>query len=223
MCLVQVGTCRAVCLADWPHTPVVCSEAACPKNHVHYYKDRKGHHAELHLVHFKNDSIKGAQRLPLSQSYLGMLALLEQGSAYYSTLGGEPTTTLFYSLAGCVYAGPYFSTISANLLTFGEVRCTAVDFRHIFATLWKDFIASPTTQLHGLTTQQLEEAAAGLMLNSPAAWAISYDDSTVSRGIHTTLALWPKFQAFVKAQHLDKASEEPWDPLTVDLAALALV
>ena len=198
-------------------------EGACPKNRIHYYKDRKGLKAEMVLVHFKNDAMKGPQHLPLAKANLQVAAMLEQASAQYKVLvQGVHVDTLFYMHDGTMYRGPYFSIVGGNILSFGAERCTANTFRHLFITAYRDFLASPTTQLLGLTTQQLEEAAAAMTLNSPAVWDAAYDDTNVSRGIHSCLSLWPKFVEFVHEQHLDKASQEPWDPLVVAMADLAL-
>lgn len=175
------------------------------------------------MIHFKNDAIKGAQHLPLAHANLLVVTMLEQAAAFYGTLPGKQTvSTLFYAHDGSLYKGPYFSTIAATLMSFHGVRATANTFRHLFTTAWRDFIASPTTQLIGLSAKQLEDAAAAMTLNSPDAWNIAYDDSNIARGIHCCLAMWPKFTEYVHQQHLDKVSEEAWDPLTASLADLTL-
>lgn len=73
-----------------------------------------------------------------------------------------------------------------------------------------------------LSTQQLDAAAADLMLNSTAAWNATYDDSTRARGVQASLAMWPAFAAFVHEQHLDAQSATAWDPLTIELERLSL-
>ena len=174
------------------------------------------------LVHFKNDALKGPQHLPLSKPSLAVVTLLEQASAFYNSIVPGQVDTLFYARDGSMYKGPYFSSVGARVLSFGELKCTANDFRHLFTTAWRDFISIPTTNMLGMTATQLEEAATAMTLNSPEAWSISYDDCSMARGIHTCLTMWPKFQKFVKEQHLDKQSEEAIDPLTLSLADLGL-
>lgn len=189
---------------------------SCSLNHVDYYKDRKGYHADLCLVHFKNEALKGEQRLPLSPKLLEVFMLLEQAAAFTGA------RCLFHNTRREAYPGPYFSTVVAGLLTFKQQRCTANTFRHMFTTAWRDFTSSPHTKLLELTVQDLEAATADLMLNSTDAWNATYDDSTRARGMLATLALWPKFQEFVKEQHTDLHSQEPWDPLATALGQLSL-
>lgn len=196
--------------------PCVCCRdpTTCPKNRIEYIQDRKGCHAELVLVHFKNDTLKGEQHLPLSPKLRELIALVEQGRA---ATGGD---TLFCSMSGAPYKLDYFSTVVGNLLVFDGKRLTPTDFRHLFSTAWRDFINSPNTWVVDQAVQQLEGAAAGLMLNSSAAWDATYDDSSINRSIHRVMAMWPKFVEFVKEQHLDQQSRTPYSPLTVDMALL---
>lgn len=67
----------------------------------------------------------------------------------------------------------------------------------------------------------LTAAAATMMLNSPAVWS-SYDETTTDRALHNAMTFWPKFQEFMKEQHMDLASRKPWDPLTADPSTLQL-
>jgi hypothetical protein len=179
-------------------------------------------HGQVELVHFKNDNKKGPQHMPLAKGTIKVMAMLEQASAFMATQCPGGVSTLFYGTTGHPYQPAYFSTVVSNLLTMYGVRCTANTFRHFFSTAWRDFISSPTTQLVGFTIHQLEEVAASMMLNSTDAWATSYDDSTMDRGMHSILALWPKFLTFVYEHHLDKVTEEPWDPLTATMAELSM-
>lgn len=82
----------------------------CVPNQLHYYKDRHGYHAELVLSHFKNESLKGEQRLPLSSSLLEVFALLEQAAVRLKA------DTLFSLMDGRPYPGPYFSSEMAAML-----------------------------------------------------------------------------------------------------------
>lgn len=131
-------------------------------------------------------------------------------------------TTLFYMESGMPYQVAYFSTVVANMLTFDRVRTTANHWRHEFATLWRDFLSSPTTKLMDFTVEQLEQGAAQFMLNSTEAWSAAYDDTDKNRAILHCLALWPKFQEFVHARHEALMSQEPWDPLTTAFDQLVL-
>lgn len=207
------GALEEPCISEECRDPTTC-----PTNHMEYFKDRHGHKAEMVLVHFKNEAMKGEQHLPIAKALLEPLAMLER--ARNACFHGSHS--LFYNQSGQPYPGPYFSTICSNLLTFNGERATANTFRHMFTTVWRDFTSCPTTTLMGLTIQEVDAAAAELMLNSTEAWNATYDDSNRARGISTTLALWPKFVDFVHEQHKDIASEQAWDPLTIDLGLLAL-
>lgn len=92
----------------------------------------------------------------------------------------------------------------------------------MFSTAWRDFTNDPHTKLVSLTSQQLDAAAADLMLNSTAAWNATYDDSTRARGVQAPLSMWPAFTAFVREHHFDAASAVPWDPLSIELERLSL-
>lgn len=176
------------------------------------------HTAEMVLVHYKNDNLKGPQHVPLAPHLLEMLVLLEQAiHAIFPT-----STTLFFMEDGKPYQLPYFSTVVGDYLTFAGVRCTANHWRHVFTTLWRDFLACPTTKLLDYSVQQLEEGAAQLMLNSTEAWNAAYDDTDKVRAILHTMALWPQFQEYVHSMHDAKMSEKAWDPLTTAFDSLVL-
>jgi len=168
------------------------------------------HTAELVMVHFKNDNMKGTQVLPLAHGMVEMFVLLEQATQHCY----PGSNTLFHMENGNPYQDEYFSTIVGNLLTFNGVRTTANTWRHKFATMWRDFISSPATHLLDLTVQHLEAGAAQLMLNSTEAWNAAYDDTDKCRAILHTLHLWPQFVDFAHKAHLAKQSEEEFDPLT---------
>lgn len=185
----------------------------CPKNHVHYFEDRHGHHATLNASHFKNDSLKGEQALPLSHSLLKPMALLEK--ALHACF---PTSHLLFGDSHGLLIDPtYMPSVVSKAISTDGVHLTANDVRHMFVTLWRDFLSSPSTQLLDLTIQQASACAADLMLNSTASWNISYDDTTRQRTILITLSLWPKFVDFVREAHLDFMSTNEWDPITIDL------
>lgn len=188
----------------------------CSKNHIDYYEDRHGHHASLKVTHFKNDAIKGDQELPLSPSLLRPLTLLERAIHHCM----PHSHLMFFDHNGALFKGPYFSYVVSQAISVGGIHLTANDVRHMFVTLWRDFLNTPSTKLLDLTIHQLSASAADLMLNSTTAWSISYDDSTRNRAIHTTLALWPHFIEFVRQAHLDAMSRKGWDPLTIDIDSL---
>lgn len=198
--------------------PLSCCRhpSKCPKNHISFYKDRHGYHGSLMATHFKNEAMKGNQELPLSPSLMLPITMLERG--IHACM---PTShTLLSDTWGLPYKLDYFSHISSLAISIEGHHLTANSVRHMFVTLWQDFINHPTTKLHDLTMHQVSASAADLMLNSTSAWDIAYDDSIRSRAINTTISLWPQFVEFVKQSHLDSASKEEWDPLTIDLSLL---
>lgn len=169
-------------------------------------------------THFKNEAIKGDQELPLSPSLLKPITLLEKGSQ-----ACMPSSHMLFSDSwGLTYKGPYFSNIASKSISFDGHHITANDVRHMFVTLWQDFINHPSTKLLDLTMNSMNASAADLMLNSTQAWDIAYDDSTRSRAINTTISLWPSFVEFVKQAHLDTISKEEWDPITIDISMLSI-
>ena len=199
-------------LCSWAPSPCLpwCSDQAnCHKNHIHYYKDRHGKHASLKATHFKNESIKGEQDVPIFPALLSPLCHLEKAihSCYSSS------KLLFFGTAGTLYKAPYFSYVCSKAISPLGVHLTATDVRHMFVTLWRDFVTSPTTTLVDLSINQACASAADLMLNSTTAWDISYDDTNRSRAIHSTQALWPKFTEFVHQSHLDFVSKQDWNPI----------
>lgn len=188
----------------------------CPKNHISFYKDRHGCHASLKAIHFKNESMKGAIELPLSQSLLMPITLLERGINECM-----PNSSMLFSDSwGLPYKLDYFSTISSQAISIEGHHITANHVRHMFVTLWQDFINHPSTKLLDLTMHQMAASAAELMINSPTSWDIAYDDNMSSRAINRTIAVWPHFVEFVKQAHLDTSSMEEWDPLTIDMSML---
>ena len=176
-------------------SPCVCEDcdaAECPKNHVIYFKDRKGMHGEMFVVHFKNSNTKGEQLLALSNEMLEVCVLLEKAARFVNS------PTLFYATNNNVFEEHYFSQVCSKLLSFGTHHITANTMRHMYVTHWKDYIHHPSTQLFGLGVEQLTLEAASLMLNSPAAWVAAYDDSLFDRSMSSTISHWPKFLEFVK-------------------------
>lgn len=87
-------------------------------------------------------------------------------------------------------------------------RIAAKDFRHLFATAWRDYINSPGTRLLEMTVHELDAAAADLMCSSTQAFSRAYDDSNRVRGLQTVLLHWSSFQAFVKKEWELRKSEK---------------
>ena len=81
------------------------------------------------------------------------------------------------------------------------------DFRHLFATAWRDFINCPSTSLAQLTVHQLDAAAADLMCSSTQAFSNSYDDTNRVRGNLTVMEHYPDFKSYVEKQHKLKQTE----------------
>lgn len=169
-------------------------------------------------THFKNEAMKGEQELPLSPSLLLPITMLERGIKEC-----KPNShMLFCDTWGLPYKLDYFSHISSQAISFDGHHLTANMVRHMFVTMWQDFIQHPSTKLLDLTMHQMSASAADLMLNSTSAWDIAYDDSIRSRATNTTISLWPKFVEFVQQSHLDATSKEEWDPLTIDIGMLSI-
>lgn len=195
--------------------PCCRDHANCTKNHIQYYQDRHGKHASLMAAHFKNESIKGEQDVPIFPSLLSPLCYLEKGihSCHPSS------KLLFFDTTGTLYKAPYFSYVCSKAISIQGLHLVANDIRHMFVTLWRDFVNSPTTTLLDLSINQACASAADLMLNSTTAWTISYDDTNRSRAIQSTLSLWPQFTEFVKQSHLDFMSKKEWNPITAPIDA----
>lgn len=192
------------------------NHASCIKNHNKYFHDRHGYHGALIALHFKNEAIKGEQELPLSPSLLSPFTLLEQAiHAIYPA-----SKLMFFDTNGRLYKDAYFSYVCSKAISMKGMHLTANDVRHMFVTLWKDFVNSPTTKLLDITIHQACASAADLMLNSTTAWSMSYDDTNRSRHTSTTLSLWPQFKAFVEQAHLDATSQKGWNPLTTHIDEL---
>lgn len=170
-------------------------------------------HVELHLVHYKNENTKGEMRLPLSDKLFAKLVHLEQGRAAIF----PHAHALFCKRGGEPYLSGYFSTIVGDALTFDGVRFGARGMRHFFATIWRDFIHTSTMHLLEHTIRELEAHASDLMQNSPASWDVAYDEALVVRGAQHSIALWPKFEEFVCAQHHAIASRKEVSPLDLVL------
>lgn len=195
-----------------------CSDTKkCTKNHVHYFKDRSGYHAEFIMAHFKNDNIKGIQHLPVAQKLLPLLSFLERAHAWASK--NAPTLWCMANNKS-IYAQAYWSIVCSDKLSFGGHKLTAKHFRHLFATAWRDYINSPASQLNEISVRALDVAAAELMLSSTDAYDVAYDDTNRARTINTIFHHWDKFVEFVHEQHKDIKSREPFNPITIDMQLL---
>lgn len=181
-----------------------CRHDKCPCNHLRLFKDRHGFHAEMILVHFKDDTMKGIQRLPLAWELLEPIVMLQQGRAQVF----PNSSALFPTTRGELYKQDYFSTVVAGYLSLPTQRVTYRLFRHLFPTLWRSFIHRPSTKLHDMTVRHLEAAAASLMLTSSDMLGTVYDDSTLHRATNVVLALWPEFVKFVEQDYKDHCSQE---------------
>jgi len=177
---------------------------------------KQAHHASLNVEHHKNEGIKGKQEIPLSSHLLLPITLLERASHFLF----PNSPTLFFGYGGEVYELAYFSSIVKGAISLPNMSLNANDLRHMFVTLWMDFINTPSTNMLNLSISHLNASATSMMLNSTNAWDASYDDSHMDRAMLTTLAMWPKFVEFVKEAHLDKEATKEWDPLTIPLSSL---
>lgn len=228
------------------HACLLCCRfpETCDKNHIRYFEDRDGYHCEMVLPHFKNDTIKGTQYLPMSQLLRIPFIQLEQAHQFLASLA----PTLWFNTSGGLYKKDYWSTICSKALTLPDGRrITAKDFRcvsvvclaagtvhpdlaclpwphcrHLFATAWRDFINCPSTQLTNFTIHELDAAAADLMCSSTYSFNAAYDNTNRVRGNKVIMAHWDKFMAYVKDQHELQQSTSDWDPLMMDLSYLSL-
>lgn len=169
-------------------------------------------------IHFKTDKVKGIQTLPMPENLVKMFATLDKT---LSSSHATPITYFFKQKGGSSYTDNYFSTICSNQLVFNGTRLTSNKLRHLFVTGWKDFMQHPSTFLVRQQVTDLTQAASTMMLNTPEVWG-AYDDTTTDRALYSAMAFWPKFQEFMKEQHLDMTSRKPWDPLAADFASLQI-
>lgn len=114
-------------LAATSFSPMACrNPEACDKNHLRYFTDLTGQHIELVLAHFKNDTIKGTQYLPMNPILRLPLVYLEQ--AHKILFPTAPT--LWFNTRGVAYEQAYWSTICSKALTLPDGRrITAKDYR----------------------------------------------------------------------------------------------
>ncbi len=195
----------------------MCSKEECPKNHIHHFEvvvdngdgttsTTKG--ARLHLEHHKNSRKLGAAIIPLPDAMVEVVSLMERASHHLAP--GCPT--LFCNKSGGPLVGPHISIVAKDLLSMGNMKCTATDMRHEFSTNWRDFMDSVSGQLLGMVASHVEGAAAFMMGNSSASWDATYDDNMRTRAKDRVLKLYPKFQEFVVAEAKKKKQVRPRDP-----------
>lgn len=178
---------------------------ACEKNHVRYMRNSDKKYCELVLAHFKNDTIKGTQHLPMDKHFKHLFCYLEQAHSYL----GPECPTLWFNSYGETYEQCYWSQICSKALTLPDGRrITAKDYRHLFATSWRDFINLPSTTMAGLTLHELDAAAADLMCTSTYAFTNAYDDTNRARGITVVMEKWIPFLQFVANDFRLKSSEQ---------------
>ena len=119
-----------------------------------------------------------------------------------------------------MYKKENFSLFCSKLLSTKDIRFNSNDLRHMVVTGWLDYENYPTSCFHNLVLEHVNKETSKMMLNSVQVWNTTYDDSQVDRSLLSTIAQWPKFQEFMKQQHLDKASEVDVDPLTFDFSQM---
>lgn len=189
-----------------PHPLAACRDPqGCDKNYIKWYQTQEGWGCELVLAHFKNDTIKGTQHLPLSHKLRGALVYLERAHAYL----GIDCPSLWFSNRGEVYKKDYWSTVCSRALTLHDGRrITACSYRHLFATAWRDYINCPSTKLGEMSMHELDAAAADLMCSSTNAFTAAYDDTNRVRGTRIIMAHWQDFTQFVRREFELKQSEK---------------
>jgi len=182
-----------------------CRNVNCPGNYIEYMKNSEGYHADLVLIHYKNDSIKGIQHIRMAQQFLDKFALLQQAQAYQA-----PASPILFFMPSSsqIYEDAYWSTVCSKALSLPHKWITSKDFRHLFATGWRDFINCPSTKLLDMTVRSLDTASADMMSSSTDAMDNAYDDTTRDRNIQTVMLLMPKFRRFIHDAHELKQTEE---------------
>jgi hypothetical protein len=83
----------------------------CDKNWVRYYCNLTGNNLELVLAHFKNDNIKGTQRIPLSKMLMGPFIFLEHAHDYLCL----ECPSMWFNTRGEMYKPDYWSTICSKV------------------------------------------------------------------------------------------------------------
>lgn len=211
-----VYVCAAVGMLQPPPALLCRNPGACEKNHVEYYTlwDNKQQHL-LMLPHFKNDVIKGTQALPLNLKLAMAFLLLEEASNFL-----HPQGPLFwFKNDRTTYSPPYWSQVCSKALRLPDGRrVTAKDFRHLFATMWRDFINQPSAQLAGLNLHTLDAAAAHMMCSSTIAFTNAYDDTNMARGMFYVMQHYGDFRAFAREDFLDCQSRQSINPSAIDLS-----
>lgn len=94
--------------------PFICpcrNPAGCDKNWIRYYRNDADVFVEMVLAHFKNDSIKGTQVLPLSELFQPPLVCLEQAHEYLA----RRCPTLWFNTKGVMYSTEYWSTVCSKV------------------------------------------------------------------------------------------------------------
>ena len=165
-------------------------------------------------MHFKNDAIKGKQVVPIANELVQPLVYATRAHKHAA---GRCPSLFFSSMASSSpYGEAYFSKIVGDALTPEGDRSTAQDYRHHFATAWRDFTASPEFKLSDVTRELLDAACIDLMCTSTEMWDRNYDDSCRHRGHALALSRMAKFRDFVTKRHAIEKSRVDWDPLTED-------
>ena len=118
------------------------------------------------------------------------------------------------------YGKEHFSIVVGDLLTTKGERLTATKLRHMFITMWLDYMQDLTSIANKMVVDELGKATSSMMLNSLKVWSAYYDDANFDRCFLSTLTHWDKFQKFVEEKHLDKESEKPIDASTFDFFSL---
>lgn len=185
----------------------------CPKNHIEHYTvlDNDGtvisKGARLHLVHHKNERKDGHLILPLADSIVDVLDMMEKASKHLAqdcpTIFMKPSKRLPFDDA-------YFSQYCTSALSFGNRTSTATNMRHEFASWFRDFNSSQAASNN--MQDDLEEAAATMMGNKPPSWDAAYDDKARIRPMEKVLAVYPAFKAWVMNEYATKRQQVPRDP-----------
>lgn len=86
------------------------------------------------------------------------------------------------------YGKEHFSIVVGDVLTTKDVRLTATKLRHMFITMWLDYMSNLSTMGTNMVVDELGKSTSSMMLNSLKVWGSHYDDANFDRSFLYTLA-----------------------------------
>lgn len=163
------------------------------------------------MSHFKNDSIKGTQHIPLAEELVEPLIMQHLARSKYA----PQCKSLFFSKSFVEIQYEYFYTLAGDALTLpGRHRISSGKIRCMYETLWRDFMHCLGFKLLDIARAELDRAAAEGMLSSTVAVDASYDRGDRDRGYDLVQPYWPYFVQFVQDHFETLQSRQPWNFVT---------